>query len=130
MKCKYWCLISLNLQKTNCSKLEPRYFSLLILTKWLSKSLSQTRLYISFLSRKSHISSLMFFVVNYLPKMILFIVWNRQFPFISFGIILNWEVTAVALFWNSSDSLKNSEYSLVISSLKILLSKYFFNWEL
>ena len=49
------------------SKLEPWNPYLLIHTKWLSKSPSQICLYIFFLSKKSHISSLMLFDVEYPP---------------------------------------------------------------
>ena len=113
-------------EKASSSKFVPQYPSLLIHIKWLSKYPSRICLYISFISIKLHISSLMLFAVNCPPKTILFKVWKRQFPSIPLGIILNWEVRAVALFRISSDSMENSEDSSVISSVKISLSHHFF----
>ena len=113
-------ILMLNLiksEKASSSKFIPQYPSLLIHIKWLSKSPSQICLYI-FLKYKIAYFISYAFAINCHAKTILFKVWKEQFPSIPLGIVLNWEVRAVALFRISSDSMENLEDSSVISSVK------------
>ena len=64
-------LIKSEEKKTGSSKIVPQYPSLIVLIKLLSY-LHLKYVYISFLSRKLHISSLMLFAFNFPPKAILF----------------------------------------------------------